>query len=113
MLMSAHDGGVEHHVFVVVIAGQQLENALENAAFRPSAEALVHNLPVTETRWQIAPGNSCSISVKDRVNEQTVVRCGTADMAFPAGQKIFDPLPLVVAQSEALHGSALLEADCP
>lgn len=33
MLMSAHDGGVEHHVFVGGIAGQQLENALENALF--------------------------------------------------------------------------------
>ena len=26
MLVSAHDGGVNHHVFVVVIAGQELEN---------------------------------------------------------------------------------------
>src|SRR5260370_28715059 len=26
--MSTHDGGVDHHVFVVVIAGQQLENTV-------------------------------------------------------------------------------------
>ena len=32
MLVSAHDGGVDHHVLVVVIAGQGLENLLENAA---------------------------------------------------------------------------------
>ena len=29
MLVSAHDGGVDHHVLVVVVARQQLENALE------------------------------------------------------------------------------------
>jgi hypothetical protein len=28
--MRAHDGGVDHHVFVVMIARQQLENAFEN-----------------------------------------------------------------------------------
>jgi hypothetical protein len=28
MLVSAHYGGIDHHIFVVVIAGQQLENAL-------------------------------------------------------------------------------------
>ena len=35
-------------MIVVVIACQQLENALENAALRPSTEALVRDLPVAE-----------------------------------------------------------------
>jgi hypothetical protein len=48
--MSAHNRGIDHHVFVVVIACQQLENALENAAFRPSTEALVYDLPVEAFR---------------------------------------------------------------
>jgi hypothetical protein len=73
----------------------------------------VHDLPVAETRRQITPGNSSSISVKNSVNEQSVVRRGAADMTFPAGQKILDPLPLVVSQPKALHGSAPLEADHP
>ena len=30
VLMGAHNGGVDHHVFIVVIAGQQFEDALEN-----------------------------------------------------------------------------------
>src|SRR5450759_5115372 len=107
VLMSAHDGRIDHHVFVVVIACQQLENALENAALRPSTEALVHDLPVAETRRQVTPGDSRSIPVKNSFDEQPVVRCITADMAFTAGQKILDPLPLVVSQSKALHGSAL------
>jgi len=107
VLMSSHDGGVDHHVFVIGIACQKLENSLENAALGPSAEALVHDLPVAETRGQITPGDSRSISVKNRTNEQPVVRCIAANMAFPAGQKILDPLPLIVSQPKALHASAL------
>ena len=44
MLVSAHDGGVNHHVLVVVIARQELENPLENAALGPSVEALIDDL---------------------------------------------------------------------
>jgi hypothetical protein len=111
--MSANDCSVDHHVFVVGIARQQLENTVENAALCPSAKALVHDPPVAETRRQITPGNSRSISVKNRVNDQPVIRCSAADMAFSAGQRILDPLPLVVSQPKALHGPALLEADRP
>ena len=111
--MRAHDGGVDHHVFVVAIACQQLENAIKSAALRPPAETLVYDLPVAETRGQITPGNPGSVSVKNRIDEQPVVRGIAADVAFTAGQKIFDPFPLVVSQSKALHGSALLKADRP
>jgi hypothetical protein len=65
VLMSANDCSVDHHVFVVGIARQQLENTVENAALCPSAKALVHDPPVAETRRQITPGNSRSISVKN------------------------------------------------
>jgi hypothetical protein len=40
MLVRAHDGGVDHHVLVVVIAGQELENPREHAALGPSVEAV-------------------------------------------------------------------------
>jgi hypothetical protein len=56
----------------------------------------VYDLPVAKTRRQVTPGNAGSVSIKNRVNEQTVVRCSAADMAFPARQKIFDPLPLII-----------------
>jgi hypothetical protein len=55
MLVSAHDGGVDHPVFVVVIAGQELENPLENAALGPSVEALIDDLPVAKALGQITP----------------------------------------------------------
>ena len=95
--MSAHDGGVDHHVFVIVIACQHLENALENSALGPPAEALIDHLPVPETLRQIAPRNTCSVSIQDRIDEQPVVGRGTADMALASGQKILDPIPLIVA----------------
>jgi hypothetical protein len=45
MLVRAHDGGVDHHALVVVIAEQQPENPLEHAAPGPSVEALVAFTP--------------------------------------------------------------------
>jgi hypothetical protein len=113
VLVSAHDSGVDHHVLVVGIACQQLENPLENAALCPSAETLVHNLPLAETRGQIAPRDPRSVSIKDCLDKQPVVRRIAADMAFTPGQNIFDPFPLVVSHSKSLHRSALLEADRP
>jgi hypothetical protein len=49
MLVSAHDGGIDHHVLVVVIAGQKLENTIENPTLGPSAETLMDRFPVAET----------------------------------------------------------------
>ena len=42
-------------------------------------------------------GRSRQGSVKNCIDEQPVVRRIAADMAFTAGQKILDPLPLVVS----------------
>ena len=49
VLMGAYDGGVNHHVFVIVITRQQLENTLKNPALRPSTKPLMNRFPVTET----------------------------------------------------------------
>src|SRR5215831_6351846 len=111
VLMSAHDGGVDHHVFVVVITRQQLENTLENSALRPSIEALVDDLPIAEALRQIAPRDTSSISEENRFDEQSIIRRTASDMAFAAGQKILDPIPLIVAQPIASHPSAPPQAD--
>ena len=73
MLVSAHNGGVDHHVFVVVIARQLLENALENPALRPPAESLINDFPIAETLGQIAPRNPGSISVENGFDELSVI----------------------------------------
>src|SRR4029077_5486970 len=104
--MSAHNGGVDHHVFVVGIARQQSENALKNPAFRPSAETLMHALPRAEARRQIAPRHTGPEAVQNRLNEQPVIRCRAANVPLPARQNVLDPIPLVVAQAKALHRSA-------
>ena len=96
MLVSTHDGGVDHHVFVVVIARQQLEGALENPALHPPTEALVDDFPISETLWKITPWNAGSISVQNGFDEQAIIRRRAADIAFAAGQKILDPVPLIV-----------------
>ena len=106
MLMSAHDGGVDHHVLVVVVVGQELENPLENAALGPSVEALVDDLPVPETLGQITPRDAGSKPEKDSFDEQPIVRRSAAHMAFAARQNVFDPIPLVVAQGISSHRSA-------
>jgi hypothetical protein len=97
VLVSAHDGGVDHHVLVVVVARQQLENTLEDPALRPSAKALMDDLPIPEALGKITPGNPGSISVQNGFDEQSIVRRRASHMAFATRKKILDPIPLIVA----------------
>ena len=82
MLVRTHDGGVDHHVFVVVVTRQQLEKALENPALRPPAETLVDDLPITKAFRQIAPGNAGAIAIQNGFDEQPIIRRRAADVAF-------------------------------
>src|SRR5260221_4142211 len=113
VLMSTHDGGVDHHVLVVVIAGQQLENTVENPALRPSAETLMDRFPMAETLGQIPPGTSSPKAVENRFDEQSIIFGGAAHVSFTPRQNVLDPLPLVVAQSKTLHRPAPPRADHP
>ena len=106
MLMSAHNGRVDHRVFIVGIASQVFEDLLPNAILRPAAEACMHGRPGTETIRQIAPRYAGAIAVEDRFDKQPIVLGGHPDMAFTAGQKVFNALSLVVAQGVAAHWSA-------
>ena len=97
MLVRADNGGIDHHVFVVVITRQHLENAFENPALGPSTEALVDHFPIAEALRKITPWDARPISVHNGIDEQPVIRSRAPDMAFTAGQKILDPIPLIVA----------------
>jgi hypothetical protein len=55
------------------------------------------DFPIAETLGQIAPRNPGSISVENGFDELSVIRRRAADMAFAAGEKILDPIPLIVA----------------
>src|SRR5262252_2964048 len=93
--MSAHNSSVDHHVFVIGVARQQPENPLKNPALRPSAETLMHALPIAEARRQIAPRNTGSEPVQKGFNKQPVIRRRASDMAFATRQNILDPIPYV------------------
>ena len=69
MLVRADNGGIDHHVFVVVIARQLLENARENPALGPPAEALVDDFSITETLRKITPRDARSIAEQNGLHE--------------------------------------------
>ena len=45
VLMGAHDGAVDHCLFIVRLCGQPLKNALPDPGFSPTADATVNVLP--------------------------------------------------------------------
>ena len=111
MLMGAHNGAVDHRVFVVGVCGEMLKHLLPHTAFGPTAEPQVDFCPVTEPLRQIAPWHSGTITVQHRLHEQPIVRRGHPDRAFAPGLQGLDPLPLIVTQSETPHRSAPQQAD--
>jgi hypothetical protein len=66
----------------------------------------MRRFPVTVAFGKIAPGDASAIAKENRIQEQPIVSGSAADMAFASGQKVFDPVPLIVAQSVAEHASA-------
>jgi len=65
--------------------------------------------PMPEAFRQISPWNSGSEPVQNSLNKPPVIRCAASDVAFAAGQNIFDPIPLIIAYAKTLHWSALLK----
>jgi hypothetical protein len=63
---------------VVVIAGQELENPLEDAALGPSVEALIDDLPVAKALGQITPRDAGAKSEENGFDEQAIVGRRTA-----------------------------------
>src|SRR5580658_6870247 len=100
-------------LFVVGVLGQILEDPLPDAGLGPAGKARMNRLPVSEALGQVPPRHAGSISVQNRLNEQTIVRRGHAHMPQAPRQQILDPVPFVVVQSISPHRSALLKADRP
>jgi hypothetical protein len=66
----------------------------------------MRGFPMSVALGRIAPGNACSIAMDDGIDEHTIVGGRTPDMALATGQKVPDPVPLVVAKSVTMHVSA-------
>src|SRR3954454_25157319 len=116
--MSAHDGAVDHRIFVVSLCGEVLEHPLPHAGLGPAAEAGVDLDPTAETLWQIAPGDARPIEVEHGLDKQPIVLDSYAHMPNPPRQQIADPRPLITPQAVASHRSAphrcpILKHNCP
>jgi len=103
VLVRAHDGAVDHGVFIVRIGRQNLEHLLPHAAPGPAGKSRVKLYRIAEAFRQIPPGNACAIPVKHRLDKQSVVLGSDTDMPFTAGQKVLDTLPLVITKGIAAH----------
>ena len=88
-----------------------LENPLPDTGFGPAAEAAVHVLPVTQAFRQIPPGDTGTVAIQHSLDKQPIVRRRAPHMPFSPGQRILDPIPLVIAQSVTMHRSASPKAD--
>ena len=106
VLMGAHNGAVDHRIFVVGICGEMLKYPLPHPAFGPTTEPQMDLCPVTEPLRQIAPWHAGTITVEHRLDEQPIVRRGHPHRAFASRQQVFDPFPLIVTQSKPPHWSA-------
>lgn len=63
-------------------------------------------LTVAKTLGQVPPGHPGPIAEDNRVDEQAIVGRRAADMTFASRQEILDLVPLIIAQSVAVHGPA-------
>ena len=68
--MGAHDGAVDHCLFIVRLCGQPLKNALPDPGFSPTADATVNVLPALR---QVPPGDTDTVPIEHRLHEQAVI----------------------------------------
>src|SRR5215475_13374303 len=91
VLMSSHDGTVDHRVLVIAIGGQVLKDVLPDAGFGPAAKPPVRILPVAEALRQVAPWYSRTVPVQHRLDKATIILGGRADVARLTGKQVLDP----------------------
>ena len=84
MLMSPHDGAVDHRVFVIAVGCQVLKDALPYPGFGPAAEPSVRIFPVAKTLRQVTPWYSRTVPVQHRLDKATIVTGGCTDVAQEA-----------------------------
>ena len=106
VLMGAHDGTVDHRVFVIGIHGQVAEKPFPNARLGPSAEATMHVLPIPEALRQVTPRNTSTIAIEHCLDEPAIIRRSRPHIAIAPGQQVSDTFPLIVAKTIAPHRSA-------
>jgi hypothetical protein len=82
VLVCAHNGAVDHGVFIVGIGRQNLEHLLPHAARGPAGKPRMNLDRIAEAFRQVSPRNAGAIAVKHRLDKQPVVLAGYPDMPF-------------------------------
>jgi hypothetical protein len=98
MLVDADDGAVDGRILEIRVAGQTLEQALDDSGLRPATKAPEHSVSGAECLGQIAPGCPSAHHPQHRFQEQPVIRAGTPGITCFARQKRRDTLPLFVLE---------------
>lgn len=96
--MRSNDRAVDHHVIVVPIAAERVEQVLPHTLASPAGEALVHAFVGTVARRQIAPARAQAPHPKPCINEPSVVCRHAARITGLARQQLLDTRPLLVAE---------------
>ena len=86
MLVGAHNGAVDHRIFVVGVRGEMLKYPFPDTAFGPTAEPQMHLGPVAEPFRQVAPGHPGAIAIENGLDEEPIVGRGNPDRAFAPRQ---------------------------
>jgi hypothetical protein len=105
--MRAHNGAVDHRVFVVRSGAQQGKDGAPYASFSPTAPSAVGIVPSTKTVGKITPGDTGAVSVYHRIDEPAIIHRRYADGARPSRQLVPDQVPLVVAKFVRAHAVSL------
>lgn len=103
MLVGSDDGGVDHHVLEVGIAGQLAEHALPHARLRPAIIPLEHAVPGTELLRQLSPVCARPCNPEHSIDEQPIVFAGAAWIPCLSRQEVLDVMPLIISQLTSRH----------
>ena len=82
--MGAHNGAIDHRVFVVRVGAQQGEDCAPYASFGPATPSAVGIVPITEALGKVTPGDTGAVPVYHRVDEPAVIDRRYADGARPS-----------------------------
>ncbi len=86
--MGAHNGAVDHRVFVVGVGCEMPEHPLPYPGLGPAAEAPMRVFPIAEAFGQVAPRDARAIPIEYRLDELPVVLRRNPDVTLTPGQKV-------------------------
>ena len=99
MLMSTHDGAVDHRMLVVCVGCQMMKNLLPDSGFGQTTEASTHLHAIAKSLRQVTPRQARAIAMQNSLDKQAIVPGRHAHRPSPPRQQVSDTVPLVVVKS--------------